>query len=527
MDTVFIDFPDTASALYFDEFVNLVQGPWTTAVSSGDLWGVTLPQLARQNSTLRNAAMAIGALSRWYSQSQYESMSAVSVPALPKSQGDIHYFRAVTYYCRSLKLQSESSSMQSAVFLSVLLLFFERLRGNKKGALDHINHGLALVFSLLAGGDAHDQVADLGPNPAPLLGSLSDTFTHLTTQVRTVLPGKVGQGPPLPNLSKGLRSKKQTIESFMVLLSQIPNSSATPESIPTVFSSLDEFEEYWLASRREQTVIAPIMMEILQASNGATSNDNSAINEFYLQLLGNTKIQEFCEANKKVMEALGAAFLPLFEKLTMTETESPTYLRAIHLRLQYLGAVVFEDPSQFLQVELLITRTPLYREYLSLAQIALRTAKRKIKNPAHQVSLQCGLAWYLLVTSLFCRDPLVRDEAVWMLKDYPGQDGLWNTRTLYLLAARNRAIEQANAVEGTADEQWRRLWRRDFVFEDGGDRILLRYLEKDRVTGKWELVEESTDVRETSDDATWTRQPLTGSGGILMGDLCGNSFYEM
>lgn len=68
-------------------------------------------------------------------------------------------------------------------------------------------------------------------------------------------------------------------------------------------------------------------------------------------------------------------------------------------------------------------------------------------------------------------------------------------------------------------EQLQRLWRREFVFENGGDRILFRYYDKDEATGEWQLIEEAAEVQGESDDIHWIRQPLTGSGGLLMKDL--------
>ncbi|KAI1074218.1 hypothetical protein F5B20DRAFT_574221 [Whalleya microplaca] len=519
LDLDSLDFRDATSMLYFQEFVGLVQGPWIAAASSGDLWEVTLPQLARNNKTLRYAAMGIGALSMWHRQSTYESLRAVSMPALPEGEEDAHYFQAIAYYCQSLKLQSQQASLQDAVFLSVLLLCFETLRGNRKAALNHVNHGLALLVAFLMDEDAHNYIGAFAPNPRPLLGAVADIFIHLSTQARTVIPGKVGHGLPLPNFVKRLRDKKQTVESFMVLLSRLPRSSVTIDCIPTVFNNLDEFEEYWIAARRGRTAIGPIILEIIQASGVMSSKDDTVINNFYLDFLGNPRIKEFCDNSTKTMQKLDAAFLPLFNRVIMSNPKSSTYLRAIHLRLQYLGIYIFENTPQYLDIDTLHSRTPDFREYLSLAQIALHTAKREIKNPAHQLSLQCGLAWHLLLVTLFCRDPLARDEAVWMLKVYPGQDGVWNTRSLYALALRNRAVERINAAEGTPTEQWRRLWRREYVFEDGGDRVVFRYLDKDGVTGKWQLVEEAAEIRGESEDPHWKRQPLTGSGKLLVGEL--------
>lgn len=515
LDPDSLDFRDAAGKLYFQEFISLVKGTWTTAASNGDLWEVTLPQLTRNNSTLRHAAIAIGALSTWHRQSTCESLSVVSVPALPTAEGDAHYFHAVAYYCRSLKLQSQGASVQDAVFLSVLLIIFETLRGNKKAALNHVNHGLAMLLTLLTDVNADRHIADLGPNPKPLLGAVADIFTQLALQSRTILHGRVGDGPPLPSLAKSLRDRKQTMESFVNLLSRSPHSSATIDRIPAVFDSLDEYEEYWLAFQRSQIEIDSVFVDTMQNSIVFGLKDQDAINAFVLNLLSNPRIVEFCDKSRKTLRALDAAFLPLFNKIIMSDVESPAYLKSIHLRLQFLGSYFFDQSPEYLNVEVLESRTPCFREFLSLAEIALRTAKRNIKNPAHQLSLQCGLAWRLLIVAFFCRDPLARDEAVWMLKDYPGQDGLWNTRSLHALALRNHLVEQKN-VEGTPGEQWQRLWRREFIFEDGGDRIIFRYQDKDEITGEWQLVEDAAEIRGDSEEFHWQRQPLTGSDGLLM-----------
>ena len=198
-------------AIFSSAAIHALRRSSSTAASNGDLWAVTLLQLAHGNQTLRHAAIAIGALSKWHSQTKSESLRAVSVPSLPSVEGDTHYFQAVAYYCRSLKLQNQQASLQDAVFLSVLLLFFEALRGNRKAALDHVNHGLALLLILTTDQDAHDHVVKFAPNPKPVVGSVADVFTYLAPQARAILRGRFGQSPPsLPNLMKGLKDKKQT-----------------------------------------------------------------------------------------------------------------------------------------------------------------------------------------------------------------------------------------------------------------------------------------------------------------------------
>jgi hypothetical protein len=115
------------SNLYFQEFVGLAQSPWITAVSTGDLWKVTLPQLTRNNGTLRNAAMAIGAMSIWHRRAGIEAIRVASASIPMAATDDEHYVHALAYYSRSLQLQK--ATPQETVFLSVLLLFFELLSG--------------------------------------------------------------------------------------------------------------------------------------------------------------------------------------------------------------------------------------------------------------------------------------------------------------------------------------------------------------------------------------------------------------
>lgn len=516
------DLQDTTGILYFEEFVGLVRGPWITAASNGDLWGVTMPQLAHNNATLRRASMAIGALSMWHRQSRRESLCNVSAPATLTAEADTHYFRAVDYYCHALKLQSQQASVRDTVFLSVLLLFFESLRGNRRASLDHVNHGLALLLDLLADGDSSLHVANLAPDPKPVLGALADVFLHLGTQARAILPGRIGHRPPLPNLTKGLRNRQQTVESFMVFLSKLPRSTVTLDQIPVAFDTLDEFEEYWVVARRGQAAMTALVLEIIRSSWTLGPVDEETINKMCLDILSHPRVNKFCDEARESMQALDAAFRPLFDRIIMSEPDSAEYLRGVHLRLQYLGSYVFADPPMFFEVEGVVARTPLFREYLSLVEIALRTVRRVTTNPAQQLSLQSELSSYLLMVSLFCRDPMTREEAMWMLRDYPGQDGLWNTRSLYILALKNRTVERVNASEGTAEEQWRRLWRREFVFEDGGERIVFRHMDIDKTTGKWEVVEEVAEVRGAPEDVQWKRQPLTGTGGMLITHLYAN-----
>ncbi|KAF9769946.1 hypothetical protein IL306_012550 [Fusarium sp. DS 682] len=513
-----LDFRDAQSVLYFDEFVQVVQSPWIAAGFNSDLWAVTLPQVARTNDIVRHAAIAIGALSKWFNKSKYDSLGTLLSVEDEAATGDPDYLNAVAHYCHALKLQSQQASIQDAVFLSVLFLCFETLRGNRKAALDHINHGLAMLLALLTDSDSC-LMSSVAPNPKPLIAAVADIFSQIIPQTRLILRGSIGRSPAVPNFTRGLRAKKQSLESFMSLINQLPRSYPPAEELPPVLDNLDDFEKYWLTGRNAKLAVVPLLMEAVQNTGVLVSSDPDIISRVWKEITADPRIKEICEASTKELQALEAAFMPLFNRIVMSDSRATDYIRAIHLRLHYLGTCTFDDLTHFYDVVPIQAKTPQFREFLSLAEISIRIAKRDLKNPAQQLSLQCSLASHLFLISIFCRDALLRDEATWMLKDYPGQDGIWNSRSLYLLAHRNKTVERINASEGTALEQWHRLLRREYLFEEGGDRIVLCYLDKDEITGEWQLVEETADVKGDLDAVEWKRRPPSAAGRPLLGDV--------
>ncbi|KAM0350552.1 hypothetical protein ACHAPU_003035 [Fusarium lateritium] len=333
-----------------------------------------------------------------------------------------------------------------------------------------------------------------------------------------ILRGSIGRSPVVPNFAKGLRTKRQTVETFMALIAKLPRSYPPTERLPAVLDSLDDFEKYWITGRSAKNAIAPILMEAIHESGVLISTDPNDISELWKHVTADPRIQEICEASTKELQTLETAFMPVFNRAIMCDPASADYIRAIHLRMHYLGTCTFDDLTLFYDVQSIIAKTSLFREFLSLAEISIRIAKRDLGNLAQRLSLQCNLSMNLFLISLFCRDPLLRDEATWMLKDYPAQDGIWNARSLYLLARRNRTVERINTSDGTALEQWHRLLRREYLFEQGGDRIVLCFLDKDPNSGEWQLVEETAEVKGDIEAVQWKRRPLSAAGKPLFSD---------
>lgn len=502
---------------YYDEFVNLVQGPWMANGAYAGFWEVTFTQLAHNNDIFRHAAVAIGAMSMWHSQSPQKLLR--SAMTCPDRSRNVHYLNATAHYCQSLKLLYQRASTQDALLLSILLMYFELLRGHRKAALHHVNHGLAILLDIMTDKNVNQRIALLGPNPKPIISAVADAFTHLAAQSQTILHGRLGEGRPFPNFSRGLKASNQTLQSFMVMLDHHVYTSTTWDDTPSSFNSLAEFDDYLLAAKKRRMTLAPVSVEILRDSRMFGSNDQANIYNFFSAMRDDVRVRKFQQETDDAKVALDAAFKPVFDRAIMSDLDSTTYFKALHLRLRSLGSNLYEHPSQVLDHQQSCALTPAANEYLSLAEMAISRSRQALSNPAHHLSLQSTISWKVFHIGMFCRDALTRDRAILILREYPGHDGLVNTRTLYVSALKNRLVEHDNMIEGTVDEQWVRLWRREIVFEEAGERVRFRYLEKDKITGVWRPVDALAKVAENPEDTVWERRVVDEPGKTIMEDL--------
>ncbi|CRK12321.1 hypothetical protein BN1723_009695 [Verticillium longisporum] len=510
-----MDFETDLNALYFDEFLSLMRVSIGGGTAAGaKLWRITMPQLARTNDTLRHAGIAIGALAMSH---QIEPMS----PTQALTTLSPHYQHAVASYCRALRLQGQASPgtiLQDTLFLSVLFICFEIIRGDRQSALQHINHGLAVLFATVSGD--YGDMSHLAPNPKAFLADLVDTFANLAHQARSVLDRRIGSGPSLPALNKGLEENGQTFEAFTLLLLHLPKSTAEIETCPAEFRNVAEAEEYWVATQRHGALKAPETMQIVYDSGLLQSEDDDEVDRIIVDLLAHPHLDRVCAEVFRITTIWDDAFQPLYRRLMLAGTaDRDSYLRALHLRLMFLIVHFMSKLPLLGDHRTAEALTPVCREMNSLLETSLRTLHLGFTTPAHRVSLDGGITWQLSIVALYCRDPLVREDAIRIMERYPRREGLWDTRIFVAVAQRNRMIEKMNAEHGTPQQQWLRLWRREFLLEDAGNRILMRHMAWDEARGGWELIEEAGEIDPATAEAVWTRQPMTGKKRFMLSNL--------
>ncbi|CAI6094590.1 unnamed protein product [Clonostachys chloroleuca] len=258
--------------------------------------------------------------------------------------------------------------------------------------------------------------------------------------------------------------------------------------------------------------MGPIMLQAMMGSTILECEHQQQMGDLFPSIAKDSEVQKFCNDTRRDMDSMEQAHHDVDDN----GLDSPPYLRALCLRPRFLSVQVFSTPPQYACIQSIVALTPKPREFLSLAELAIRITRKTTVCRVYSLCVDGGIAWYLLQIALHCRDPLVRDEAILALDGYASQDGLWTTRSLHALALRNHVVEQQNVNGDTTQVQWQRLWRREYYLEDGGERVVLRFLEKELELDQWILVEEVGEFPDKEACAKWTRQLNPPSGRLLV-----------
>ncbi|KAE9578287.1 hypothetical protein CGMCC3_g5436 [Colletotrichum fructicola] len=516
-----LDFENDRDSVYFEDWNDLVQVSLGGApFSRTKLWNEMMPQLSRQNPALRHAAISIGAMSRALSQkgNYVVARNFNNIADLLQSQ---HYQSAIVHYCQALRLQAhadfQTASIQEAVLLSILFVSFEALRGNRHSALQHVRYGFVLLQELLMSEDADARIWNLAPDPRQLITEVLDLYNHLDVQSRTVLAGNVKTSrSPAYELIRGLKARGHTIETYNMQIQRYTDPGEGRKNMPEIFYDAEQAYTWWQVCQRRIAKLGPLLLSVIDDLKLDEITDEKGIDELLVIMQDRPELLAYCEKSMGHLQQWRASFEPLYNRtLSDSSISRREYLKILHLRMHYLIMFIYSFFPKYADEATISSMTPYCREINEVIEILLREQEKDIKSPANLFSMEFGIAWQLTIVAMTCRDPLVRESATRILEKYPRREGLWDSQAFLAVLLKNRDLERDNAKEGTAAEQWRRLCRREFIFEDAGETIIFRSLKKNHTTGEWDLVEETADFRGEVEGLVWKERPLSGQGFIM------------
>lgn len=566
--------------MYFDEWTALSVIFLSGGLSQTRLWSATMPQLTLEETTLRYGAMAVGALRKAYGVEDDPS-AALSSSNKHYLNAVIYYCEALRLQSKArptkeglrtallsslLFICFESQRGNMAAALKHITHGFSMINElaactDKAPALVSIAPAPpALVQEIL---DCYKPLelqsrSFMGsykkfffpPRPAPARSALGGTLqpgppalsppvpaaqtlpsppgtpwhpSQSAFQAQTDLPDphiRSGPGSPaslaaespppgLPPRPPGILPFTKDSPYFKPRLASI----TALENMPVVFKDMDETQGYWAFVQRNMVQNIPMLTMLTSRLSLTRVISEADLERRLASVKQRPEVSNFIADARYWLQRWFEAYEPLFQSLCRNSVDdNKSYLQAISLRIEYLILYIYTTIPRFSGLITAKGLTPQYREINLHAEALLRA------RPNCGFAMDSGWTWPLFVSAFGCRDPAVRADAIRILGQYPIRNALRDSRVFRAIALKNEEVEASIAMEGSENEQWLRLRRRELVFEDFGTSIIYRSSQKNSNTGEWELAEETAEFTVGRDGRlNWRRVPISESASIMSG----------
>lgn len=417
-----------------------------------DVWSSLLLQGSHQNAGIKHAICALGALHQ----------NLRSTPIGPQAQ--VHLF-AVEQYSKAIQYTVCSArknymSIDESLVMCILFTLLERLLGETELAVYHLRAGIKLLTDTI-----------IRPKWRQQTTRVSDKATYISRATIIAL---------LRRLERQVYQLGQTNVGF-----ESPEMPLVKLDIPDVFSSLDEastcFECYFndacrmmgtVEWREEQQSQAqkPVEPDLVFLLNRVLTKWNKA----FMALLDDAKSQHdlASERAQSIIHTLHLLRLILSISLAhyqkgdemIYDRYMPEFKQAVAHCVAVVNAQKRVPEAVSLQCSSEDSVSPRTEmsvpiSFESLPSPASVSDRHLPPGSSHQISFDCpgktALSFSafsplhaLLMISFRCRDPVVRRQAVQLLRDVNCCDAFWDSRILSVVAERIVQIEENGYLSG-------------------------------------------------------------------------------
>lgn len=420
-------------------------------------WTRRVLQECHSEDSIRHAVVALGALYK-----TLEKMSE-SPPGSPSGverldHASRHWEVAFKHYSLAIKAVVSSAShgqagKRTSLMASVLLACFDSFIGDHKQAIQQIRSGLALLETLRA----ERRHASLPQPEEPVEQDLIQMFTRLVIQAKSYdmafhfpqpyvirLTPKAGGTTPSPSCADGG-----------------PPISTTWAQIPEVFASLHDGRLAW------DTLCERIMR---------FTEEMSAYVKLTPMNILPIDFKQYGRVFDEQMEAWSNAFDPiLISRMAPAKSTQEKTATAVLKMNQIMGRILFnmtfsDSESQFDQFLVF------FRQIVNLAMEVIgdeerRAAAKRCPNPDYcqhrpthldifggeytarhikpSFSADLGIVPPLFVVATKCRDRLIRQQAIQLLRTSARREGMWDSELCAQIGSWIAMIEEED--DGIAD----------------------------------------------------------------------------
>ncbi|KFY00843.1 hypothetical protein O988_03082 [Pseudogymnoascus sp. VKM F-3808] len=436
LSAVLISLPGTPSERLSFHFFLSHTAPQLRGLFESPFWSQHVLQACLREEAIWHAAVALGAAhGRLYAE---KSRGGEGQRWEGEGFAIKQYVKAISCLTRR---GSGERRIDVALMACVLFTCFESLRGHHAPALVHLDNGVNLLLEL----QSHEKQGHLitqtyPPTPYTPLSALQALLTRLDTQATQLLPSRHTRLHPV----------------------------STPPTHYETFTSLEE-------AQRASDELWNYCLYTLQPSYSSP----------YLHPQPQPSHDDLTHRQASYATAL-TTYLTTHPPRTAREQQAGHMLRLHTLVATLSLSTTSLPPSE----DVWDTHTPSFAAIVDLARriIDLDTDVDIYAPETGVVGLDTGVLGPLYLTALRCRDPMVRREAVELLKKERRREGLWDSTLLATVAERVVRIEEGDSK---SEMDMGRISDVDVVFDPEGCRVGVRFMlegARGSVEGHRELV---------------------------------------
>ncbi|KAI4722392.1 hypothetical protein E4T48_01332 [Aureobasidium sp. EXF-10727] len=408
VDAAFLSPVVSSEASHFIEYFSVRTGPALSNVLSHSFWSYTLPQLGVSEPAIRHALIALGSAHARFEADATNNQSVQD--AIPQNFVLCHYNEAIKQL--KLYLSRGSQSLDIALLCCLLFISLECIYGNRLLVIDHLQNGLNMLRSSLI--EDGQKEASSNAIAKSIKQEVRPLFHRLDSQ--TTLMGFSGSS----------------------LFNHMDNLFSL--SIPRSFDSFDH------AKRSLDTLVASSLGFIRTIHDGKHAENGS------ISLTGRT-LQIHLLSEFSIWKNSMANFVKSFNVFTDEDNKTEKALRVQHTAsFIWLARCTEVEESGF---------DPYLPEFASIVKWSriLTTPKREPKeyclhsrlaslsiSNVPRFSLNMNYIPPLYLVAIKCRDPITRREAISILEETNGREGLWDARLHAKAARRLVEVEEAGVL---------------------------------------------------------------------------------
>jgi len=457
-----IDLPfSDQEALYFQQFRENTASELSGFFDSA-FWARTVLQECHAEASIRYAVVALGALYKTLEKNSESPPSSPSNAVLdPSDQAQRHWEMAVRQYsnaCISLAAvnSSDTRSNRTRLIASVLLACFDSFVGDHKLAIRQIQNGLGLLEQLRV-----EKRQDFtATSDEPVEDELVQMFTRLAIQAKSYDMAFHFPDPFVVRLTNN-GPQSQEPGSPISEPASTPGSATYQGQIPDRFTSVMEARVAWDKLTKRIFMFRESMFD--QAQSGVMGVLPANLRHFGMRF-------------KQEMEDWIAAFDPILHSRTAPGVSSQekagiAVLKMTTIMTQILFLMTFSDTE--MQFDAFI---PQFKQIVDLALEVIgdeerRAAAKRCPDPMfcrHQAghepdifggyeyatrhikpsfSADLGIVPPLFVVATKCRDPLIRRQAIQLLRSSSRREGMWDSELTARIAMWITSIEEEELAQ--------------------------------------------------------------------------------